>query len=261
MTSFEKIPRPGDASAEKSSNSAESRDASEKDSSLPTAATEAVLAEVDAVHRSGHGNHEDIAHLHDSIHTCECGQVFDEYEEGSVPTLERMFGSLSERIEQADRALREEAERYSEEEVEEEVRVLSLLKGRERQVRTAVEMYVQSVIRFNTLKRLSYNGAREDKENFVRADQARRRLHNSLIESLRVYLKTAQEAERMGLFDDVRKEGSIFALWDIGTDARSIASDRTLLFSEKALERREFVRDWAVAVFFSERLKGIAAEL
>ncbi len=256
MASFEKTPTAEQLDAP------ESRNTIEKDLSLPSAATEAVLAEIDRAHRAhrvGYShNREEIAHLNGSIHSCECGKLFDEYVQGSVPTFERMFGSLPERVEEASRDLRKDAERYGPEDVEEETRMLSLLKGRERQVQTAVQMYVQSVIRFDTLKQLSHGGAREDKENFANADHARRRLHNALLESLHVYLETAQEAERMGVFSGAHP-GPIFTLWDIGIDARSISHEQLLLFSERTLERREFVRDWAIAAFFAMRLGELSS--
>lgn len=231
------------------------------DPSLPTAATESVLAEVERAHRAhgaGHAHNQDeIAHLHDSIHSCECGKLFDEYVDGIVPTFDRMFKPLSERIQQATEVLQTDAEKYGPNDVAEEMRALTLLKGREQQVQTAVQLYVQSVIRFNTLKQLSHGGAHDDKENFVRADQSRRRLHNGLIDSLRVYLDAAQKANELGLLSHSEPA---FAQWDIGIDARTVPDSRALLFSGKTLERREFVRDWAIAAFFAERLQELETE-
>lgn len=212
-----------------------------------------MLAEVDSAvraHRNGQHDSQYIAHLHDRIHSCEVGHLFDEYVEESVPTFERMFHPLPERIEKAKQALRVDAEKYGAETVADEMRILALLSGREQQVQTAVQRYVQSVIRFDTLRRLSYGGVRADMEQFSDADHARRRSHNALIDTLRVYLKVAQEAEAASVFPK-ESSGPVFVPWDIGVDARVIPRGHILVFSEKTLEHREFVRDWAVASFFA----------
>ena len=92
-------------------------------------------------------------------------------------------------------------------------------------------------------------------KQFIDADFSRRRAHNSLIESLGIYLRTVAEAKKTGLFSD--EQARKFVVWDIGHDARIISDDCIVLMSEKTLANRAFVRDWAIASYSAESLKMI----
>ena len=145
----------------------------EPDASLPTSATEEVLADVEAtVHHTLAGGsacvtHETVETLHRAIHTCECAPVFDQYTRGEIPTLERMFGQLPHLLDTAFQDIRAAQEADGPNAVAGEMRLLKLLKGREGQIRLCVQQYVNSVARFNNLKRLSAGGNRDINKQFV----------------------------------------------------------------------------------------------
>lgn len=234
---------------------------------IPTAAEENVLAELHdktAAHagRAHQAVAEDLERVHADIEKCQCLPLFRKYVAGEIPTLDRMFANLglfladlSKEIE-SEKILIQQGE--PKEYLEELQKVHGLLSGREQQVRGAIQRYVSAVIRFRNLARLSVGGVRDVNKQYVEADHARRRAHDNLIESLSVYAGQVSLAIEQGY---PMTFGTFpFVQWTIGSDARDIASNKTVIFSGDVLRHRDFIRDWAIVADFVEQLKLLGDE-
>ena len=227
---------------------------------VPTAAEEAVLAGLHGeAERHGDGskcNTETLTKLHGEVERCECFPLLGQYAAGQIPTLERMFVPLKPIIEKARIEISAEVARgIPENDIKDELKLLALLEGREQQVKESIRRYVSSVIRFHNLKRLSAGGTRDMHKQFEDADHARRRAHNSLIESLSVYLAGANNAADQ----DLLKRDS-FTTWHVGTDAREIPQGKVVIFDSDVLKNRDFIRDYAVVADMAEQLRILGDE-
>lgn len=187
----------------------------------------------------------ETAILHERVDHCSCAPLLWKYVNGEIPSLERMFLTLSPLAEKIVSELGKESG-----DTQEEKKVASILAGREKAVRDCISAYVHSVMRFQQLQDASLLGSRDIKELFVAADKARRRAHDALIATLKMYTRTLQEAVSIGLI--AQKE---FAEWSFGEDARTIAPEKAAIFSLSTLDNREFIREWAVVADFQVQLK------
>ncbi len=194
--------------------------------------------------------------LHNNVKHCECFPLLEQYVRGNIPTFERLFANLDLYLDE----LKEytDSERAHTGEASEEAKIAEsfrkILAGRKIQIRDSVNRYVSSVIRFNQLKLLSADGARELKKQFENADHARRRAHNALIDSLAVYQTAIKNCQLEELGKDRFKHFN-FEEWTIGTDARKIGPEKTVVFSSTTLRNRDFIRDWAIVSDFIEQLR------
>ncbi len=222
------------------------------ESFVPTEAEETVLhalhAETDKHHREGGvpPKAETLGILHNNIAKTESFPLFREYVAGITPSPERMLRPLKSHIDVAKAALETDGSD------EQAMQTLNLLSGREAQIRSSIGLYVRSVIRFKELQRISAGGVRDVTKQFSDADHARRRAHNNLIDSLRVYRDTLQKAVSEGLLP-----GDCCAEWSMGADARAIGADKGIMFSNIVLQNREFIRDWAIVADFAEQFAAL----
>lgn len=222
--------------------------------------TEAVLTHLHRTTESaGAVRRDTVANLHNEILSTEQFGLFDQYIKGEIPTLERMFERLPAVIELALENLHKQEERYGTEAVREEKALLKLLSGREKQIKYTIGQYIQSVIRFNTLREFSKGGARDVAAQFSEADKSRRRIHNQLLDSLSIYLQTIITVNKADLFSEGGT--SPFVVWERGMNARDIPEDKIVLFSSNVLSDRDFIRDWAIAADFAESLSLLNGRL
>lgn len=208
-------------------------------------------------HRGSHIGKEEISVFHKSIERSEFGPLFDQYKVGAVPSPDRMFGSLKTELAKAQTIIEEERAVSGEEGARELVRIHGLLAGRERELASAVSLYVQSLIRHRNLRRMSESSGhtRDFTEQFVRADHARRRAHEALLTTLRVYREMLLRAKEEGLLSE-----DSYVEWQLGSDARSIPQDKIVAFGATAVADRDFVRDWALVVDFANQLNKLEGE-
>lgn len=219
---------------------------------IPSANEEAVLAklhETNEKHKSGAHSHEELEVFHKDIEHCECYPVFQQYLSGEIPTLDRMFGQTAAFLETYKKGL--DAQEHD----KDAHSAYSLLVGRESQIRSSVQRYVQSVIRFNRLRKLSLDGARDLSKQFQDADHSRRRAHNELITSLQLYAQLVTKAEEAGYHDSKTEFPYVF--WDIAEDARNISPNKTVLFNAQVMQNRDFIKEWAIAADFAEQLESL----
>ena len=168
--------------------------------------------------------------IHQEFETCEAYATYLAYSEGSIPTIETIAEGIENALLQAPQHTKDgpEAER-----------ITKMLSGR----------YVQSVITFN--RQLSGAGqfrfSEEEKRNrLVDADKRRRRLHDSLLDTLRVTHKTLMDAVDLGIL----KENS-FGVWAPGFDAQQLPGSFSI-FAPKAIDDRDLIRNWAIAADFAQ---------
>lgn len=228
---------------------------------VPTASEENVLSELHAK-TEGHHRGEKLApdhalldKLHSDVEKCECFPLFKKYTGGHIPTIERMFRNTQPFLD----ALANEAERVRGESAGEEdpyfkeVHTLhGLLAGREQQIRGAIQRYVHSVVRFRHLQKINAGGTRDVSKQFEEADRARRRAHNSLLESLTVYAAQARFAKENG-YDELA--AFPFAEWEPSMNANEIDEQKAVIFGPDVMRNRDFVRDWAIVADFAEQLE------
>lgn len=228
---------------------------------VPTASEENVLADIHekaSLHRK-EGKQSDpelVGRLHKDIEQCECSALFNQYASGEVPTLKAMFANLQSFLDAF--AQEVEKEKPADGESSETHQWMSsthkLLSGREQTVRSAIQRYVNSVIRFKNLHKLAAGGSRDLNAQFVDADHARRRAHNALIEALSIYTEKIRSLAEEG-FNQETMSTFRFKTWDGRTDARTFGSDAVVFFSPEVLRNRDFLRDWAIVADFKEQLE------
>ncbi len=216
---------------------------SNEDGPLMTGREDQVL---DLLHQCTDGNPRKAcgpdtkASIHKEFEACEAYETYLAYNEGSIPTIESIAEGIESALLQAPQQAKEgpEAER-----------ITKMLSGRAMQIRAASRSYVQSVIAFN--RQLSGAGqfrfSEEEKRNrLVDADKRRRRLHDSLLDTLRVTHKTLMDAVDIGIL----RENS-FGVWARGFDARQLPGSFTV-FAPKAIDDRDLIRNWAIAADFAQ---------
>lgn len=178
--------------------------------------------------------------LHREFETCEAYATYLAYAEGSLPTIENMTHGIEAMLAQAPQHAKEgpEAER-----------VCKMLSGRALQIRAASRSYVQSVITFN--RQLSGAGQfrlsdEERRDQLIDTDKRRRRLHDALLDTLRVTYRTLMDAVDLGIANK-----STFGIWEKGFDARQLPGTFSI-FAPQALDDRNFIRNWAIAADFAQ---------
>ena len=200
---------------------------------------------------------ETLNKLHSDVEHCECYPLFEKYVSGEIPTLERMFSNVGPFLQDLSKEIDKESARVTQggaDEVLQETQTMrGLLEGREQQLHSSIQRYVRTVIRFKHLARLSADGTRDVKKQYVEADQNRRRAHDALLDTLSVYGTLVHKAMEDGYSRDF--ESFPFVFWGHETDARTIGAKKAVIFSPETLRNRDFVRDWAIAADFVEQLK------
>lgn len=208
---------------------------------------------------------ETMGKLHHDIERCGCYPIFKQYASGEIPTLDRMFQTIKPLVVEMDQEIQNERARVAKGENDFVLNHLEkcrgLLLGRESQIRGGIQRYVNSVIRFNRLRKSSAGGARDLTKQFEEADHARRRAHNDLIASLKTYVDVIENLWEESTGDELFKNFK-FVSWKIGEDARESdpVGDRNIVIDKSALKNREFIRDWAIVADFHEQLKELGDE-
>ena len=227
---------------------------------LPTAAETHVLYELHQQNQrcSRSGENCDVKTLdtlHKNIAHCECYPLFSDFVSGKIPSVERMMQSVMPALEKAKKELETEVQKDGDKDSKNLLAMVTLLAGRQEQIKSSVRHYVQSVIRFRELERIALGGIRDVTKQFEQADHARRRAHDNLIKSVEIYSSTMHTVA----FEDLIPN-TLVAEWSLGEDARSISPDKAIVFSAVVLRNRDFIRDWAIAFDFAEQLKALGDE-
>lgn len=191
-------------------------------------------------------NKEERAHryhtFHDYLERLENPSIINQYENGTVPTLES--------LQEATTAAAQELEADPDD--QEGVRMAKLLRGQVQSIRLWCRRYVGSVIAFHTLRRkhILLNST-DTKEDFFRADSERRRIHNALLDSLRTCTALIQQtAAHAGSATPILWEPTM-------TLPKGTASSTPVAFSANTLEDRDLVKQWAIAADCVEEMKKV----
>ncbi|MDB5265468.1 MAG: hypothetical protein JWM39_181 [Parcubacteria group bacterium] len=182
-----------------------------------------------------HSFHEDLDHL-------ENAPMVGQYERGMIPTID----SLSEAARAASDPLEADPEDA------EAVRIGKLIRGQAASIRTWCRRYVSSIIKFHTVKRQLLRMNDEERRNaFEHADGERRRVHESLLTSLRTFNSLLQEGKEYA-------EYKAAVVWQPGSVLEEgTATHEAVIFSSKALDDRDLIKDWAIAADCVEEMKKI----
>lgn len=196
-----------------------------------------------------------LTEIRNDLSRLECYPMYREYAAGNVPTLAILTESATRASLTIETLLSQDrAKGVPDKELEEETKIKNLLAGRPNSIKRGVESYVRSIIRFHTLKQLSHGGGRDMQTQFVKADEDRRRVHNALLESLKIFTTTVRNAEKEGLLP----AGSVVE-WTHGMQAQVLIEnpDMIVVFAEKIIsnEDRDYMKDWAIAADFDLQLK------
>ena len=189
--------------------------------------------------------------LHLAIEKSHSAPLFNDYEKGLVPTLEIIKNSSVKAADSiASEILRSEKSGVSPKDLVEEKSIEKLLRGREKSINAGVRSYIRSVLRFQTLKERMHLERNMEKQ-FERADHERRRIHNALIESLQTFTKAIHDAQELDLLNKYT-----IIEWQPGLRLQH-QKDSIVVFSDRILKNRDWVRDWAVVAELYERLAEI----
>ena len=103
-----------------------------------------------------------------------------------------------------------------------------------------------------------HEGRHAKQDRFLKADEARRREHDALLNSLQLFTITAKQAQEEKLL----AKGSVIE-WTHGMDAKQLISNagKILVFSQQTLaNERDYIKDWAIAADFDSQLKDMLAQ-
>lgn len=229
----------------------------------PPTAEQDILEKLHAENEREHDGRapaETLGKLHQDIERCGCYPIFKQYASGEMPTLDRMFTNIKDLVAEMDRDIETERALVSEGEhpglLQHLEKSRGLLLGRESQIRGTIQRYVNQVIRFNRLRKLQADGARDMVKQYEQTDHARRRAHNDLINSLTTYVQVIRDMRVEGAALNVYEHFN-FSEWDTTNDARRVDKKTTVIFDPSVMQNREFIRDWAIVADFHEQLKEL----
>jgi len=188
--------------------------------------------------------------IREGIAQLECYPIYREYVNGNVPTLDTFRNGTRLASETIASDLAQE-KGLSSEDLSEELHVQKLLEGRAGSIEHAIDAYVRSVIKFHNLKRISRGGVRDMTKQFEQSDHERRRAHNHLLDTLQSTTQAVRDAVELKLIPLEK-----VLEWNPGVE--SIPQENAIVvFSPKILEDRNYIRDWAIAADFDERLREL----
>lgn len=191
---------------------------------------------------------EDLTHL-------ECYPLYKEYVEGRTPSLPLLQESAARAVAAIEKIIAEEKKNgTSDADLAEEIRVKNLIAGRSISIEQNITAYIKTVLRFQTLKKLHNNGARDVSKQLEQTDHDRRRVHNNLIDSLRILTEAVKEAQSI----DLIAKKSVHE-WVPSLNASELAKTEgsIVVFSPKILTDRDYVRDWAMAADFNKQFSDL----
>jgi len=212
------------------------------------AATEEVIgdfAHIVEENRDSLANPEERRHtftlLHRTLDRFENHEIKVMYDEGRVPTFE----SIARSTETAQVALEREND-------PEAAKIAKLLSGQSASIKRWCRQYVASLLRFRT-SHIAFARMNDDerRDALERADQERRRVHESLLQSLTT-------------LDELLRKGTDYA--DYQTPLRwqppsplpeGSAYRGLIIFGKEALADRDLIRDWAIVADRIEEIRKI----
>ncbi|MEK7612632.1 MAG: hypothetical protein AAB449_00585 [Patescibacteria group bacterium] len=198
-----------------------------------------------------------LTEIRDDLSRLECYPLYREYTAGNVPTLAVLDVSTERAVHAIDATLAgDRAKGTPENDLAEETKVRNLIAGRSISIKRNVAEYIRTVLRFHTLKRLAAGGGRDMQEQFVKTDEARVRAHNNLIKSLQIMTSTIQSAATMNLLPEHK-----ILKWVAGMNAHDLNKNpnTVVVFSDKVMQDRDFIKDWAIAADFDLQLQEMLA--
>lgn len=195
--------------------------------------------------------------LHGEISSSDVGEIFKNYEEHKMVTLDDVSNSVA--------IIRSHLEEEllhlpgEDEEVKFISEHLNLIKTRDQTLKEAVRRYVGTLSSFFNLKKQRDRLDRDDfKYKMEDIDRRRRSAHNSLIETLVVYSRIVNELREYGILD-----GFTIEAWGPGVDishqASVSASKHVVIFSDSCLNDRDLIKDWAVSAYLHDSLMALRA--
>jgi len=168
--------------------------------------------------------------LHEKLDRFENHEMKQLYDEGRLPTLESLEKAATLAQTSLSAKMEPEAERIS-----------KLLSGAVPAIRRWCRSYVASLVRFRRSRTAFLRmDAEEHREALRRADEDRRRIHNSLLESLAAFNQLIIEADDWTEFPQPQQ-------WSPGDQwPPDFSHERIASFSKQALESRDLIRDWSI---------------
>ncbi len=184
---------------------------------------------------------KEMESIHANLSRCPIFPIYVKYKDGKILTLNMLQNSVETAVDIIDNYIKNELDtkkKFDRHDIESLNKTKKILMGRIHQIRSCVNSYVQSIGTFHNLKTLRCHEGRDFNKQFENADLARRRKHNSLIESLQVFRKALNQVRNLSNEIDV-------------------SQNKLIMFSEKVLDNRDLIRDWAIAAYFHEQLQSI----
>ena len=229
---------------------------SQEYSDSPTAE---LLATFDSLHthvRSHTHNEQEreeaFGQLHSVAEQFENKAMLNAYEQGNIPSFESMNRAVDRIV--------EEVEKESNGDFSDEEKVaIQRIKGRVREIRSWCSRYVESLVTYHRKsKRMRETGGNEGagaRDEYVKADTDRRRIHENLLTSIR------QLDESIKTIDDLFGSQIIrIQRWDpVNPTPTGYALENPLVFSGKAGTHsyRNLVRDWAIVANLEHKMNLI----
>ena len=198
-------------------------------------------------------NEKLLTDIREDLGRLECYPMYREYTAERVPTFGILRESANRAVKNIEQLLAaDKASGVDTENTSEELKIQKLLAGRADSIKRSVNDYIQTIIRFHNLRRLSHGGSRDVTEQFVKADESRRRAHENLLKSLNIFTTAAKQAEEAGLL----AAGNTVE-WMPDMDAKSLIErpEAVVVFSESTLKNRDYIKDWAIAADFDLQLR------
>jgi hypothetical protein len=157
-------------------------------------------------------------------------EIKHQYDEGRVPT----FDSMTRAAEMVSKALIETGDA-------EAVAIGKLVSGSVNSIKRWSRKYVVAILKFRRSKLAHARMNDEERRaSLEQSDADRRRIHNSLLESLSALTMMAEKGREYADYPEQIKE------WSPTDEFPRGAADKPLIFSAAALRDRDLIRDWAI---------------
>jgi hypothetical protein len=239
----------------------ESNNKSDKPESVEVLASlpvEEVLSHVGQALESCRNNpHQNTNHgqaLHQEIECTEVCDLFHNYEKHQIISLQDITESIGIVVQNLELIKTDIAD--DPDELQFITSRLNLIKKRDVEISASVKRYVSTVAQFQTIKKQQLRMLPEDyRDKLIDIDARRRKAHNSLMETLSIYTRLIQELKSDGYLSEV----DVFQ-WDFKNDATDFKANanNVAVFSEKILNNRDLIKDWAITAHLYQSLKIIS---
>jgi len=196
-------------------------------------------------------NQRELAEIRSELSHLDSYPVYREYISGKTPNLTVLHASIEKLLVGLDALIAQSKdEGLTDEDLADELKLRALISERFKELTYRIRKYTNTVAQFQNIKLLKNNG-RDVQSQLEKIDHERRRTHNALLDSLKTLTILAQEAQAM----QALKAYSLI-LWANGMDASRFKESESaiLVFDPQTLADRNYIRDWALAADFDERL-------